>query len=142
MEPMAIAHSEEIRVNYVERFIEEVREEAKRWVKEIIFTRDLSRPWGVKKPILDRCFQERRRYYPAYLESSHWAIKRIETLKRVKDEKEVPRCEAWVRCDGAMASVAHHTSYRHMYNEPLWHLKATCQVCHDDLHDREDDPWQ
>lgn len=70
-------------------------------------------------------------WYNAYLLSPEWARRRIAVLRRA-----LYWCEA---CGLRRATQAHHTSYKHVGNEPLWELRAVCDECHDMLteEDRE-----
>ncbi len=61
--------------------------------------------------------------YAAYLRSSAWLEKRAAVLVRCGGV-----CES---CDTAPATEVHHTTYDHVFNEPLWELRAVCAECHD-----------
>lgn len=69
--------------------------------------------------------QARRERYQEYLQSEKWARKRDAVLKR---ENYV--CEA---CRKRRASQVHHSTYRHIFDEPLFELHAICAECHEKL---------
>jgi hypothetical protein len=62
--------------------------------------------------------------YDEYLRSEAWQRKRRAVLKRDKT------CQA---CLSAPAVQAHHTTYRHAFDEPLFDLVAVCVRCHDKI---------
>lgn len=60
--------------------------------------------------------------YNAYLQTDAWRKRRALVLKRAEYV-----CEA---CLEAPATQAHHTTYKHVFNEPLFELRAVCEQCH------------
>lgn len=66
------------------------------------------------------------RRYNVYLQSDAWKRRRRLALERAQF-----RCEAMLQCDGARATQVHHTSYKHLGQEPLFELRAVCTSCHD-----------
>lgn len=69
---------------------------------------------------------ERRRKYDAYLKTPQWKSKRQRVLERDKH-----LCQACLR---RTATQAHHLTYEHIFNEPLFDLIAICEICHKGLH--------
>lgn len=67
-----------------------------------------------------------RESYYAYLGSPQWIEKRRAILQR---DNYV--CQA---CLNRKATQAHHLTYDHIFDEPLFDLVAICDVCHDRLH--------
>ena len=67
--------------------------------------------------------------YQAYLESEEWAEKRKAVLERDRH-----LCQA---CLKAKATVVHHQTYEHCFNEPLFDLISVCVDCHANLHGRD-----
>lgn len=63
--------------------------------------------------------------YNAYLKTDKWRAKRALVLKRANGT-----CEA---CFSAPAVQAHHTTYDHVFDEPLFELRAVCVPCHERL---------
>lgn len=61
------------------------------------------------------------KYYD-YLKSPEWKAKRELVLKR---ENYV--CEG---CRSARATVVHHHTYKHIFNELLFELASLCEPCH------------
>jgi 5-methylcytosine-specific restriction endonuclease McrA len=74
--------------------------------------------------------------YAVYLKTDTWKRRRKAVLLRS------PRCEALLECDGAPATQAHHTTYKHVGAEPLWELQSVCEACHEAITalDRETPP--
>lgn len=70
----------------------------------------------------DQAWQAR---YRAYLLSPAWAAKRAKVLRR-----EGHLCEA---CRARQATQAHHSTYKHVFHEPLFELRAICKECHERL---------
>lgn len=60
--------------------------------------------------------------YRAYLRSAQWREKRAAVLERAGG-----MCEA---CRVVPAEEVHHTTYDHIFDEPLWELRAVCSACH------------
>jgi 5-methylcytosine-specific restriction endonuclease McrA len=70
--------------------------------------------------------KEDRLAYDQYLKSTEW---------RDKSKRVIAR--AGGICEGCLerkATQAHHISYRHIYNEFLWELRAVCEPCHHRAH--------
>lgn len=63
--------------------------------------------------------------YREYLKSSEWAEKR---KKLIKDRGG--KCQ---RCK-QKGNVAHHITYRNIFNEPLEDLLLFCEKCHNETH--------
>lgn len=61
--------------------------------------------------------------YSDYLRTPKWRRKRELVLARAKNV-----CEA---CLEARATEVHHTTYKHLFNEPLFELRAVCHGCHE-----------
>jgi hypothetical protein len=64
--------------------------------------------------------------YDQYLNSPKWRAKSQKVIKR-----------AGGICEGCLerpATQAHHISYRHIYQEFLWELRAVCEPCHHRAH--------
>jgi 5-methylcytosine-specific restriction endonuclease McrA len=64
--------------------------------------------------------------YDQYLKSPEW---------RAKSKKVIQR--AGGICEGCLerkATQAHHVSYRHIFDEFLWELRAICEPCHERAH--------
>ena len=64
--------------------------------------------------------------YSAYRKSPEWQKKRLKVLERAKGI-----CEG---CGEEPASVIHHLTYAHIYDELLFELVALCQDCHAKCH--------
>lgn len=81
----------------------------------------------------DQIRQERSEQYQLYLQSTDWAAKRELVLLRdnFTCKAVLPGCER-------TATQAHHLTYQHIFNEPLFDLVAVCRHCHRSLHDLED----
>jgi 5-methylcytosine-specific restriction endonuclease McrA len=73
--------------------------------------------------------------YEEYLSSDQWAIKRKAVLNR-----DDHLCQA---CLHRPATQAHHLSYKHVFDEPLFDLVAVCIPCHKKItqRDREAEKW-
>lgn len=69
--------------------------------------------------------QARRERYQEYLQSEKWAWKRALVLRR-----ESYLCEA---CRERPATEVHHSTYRHIFDEPLFELHAVCHDCHEKI---------
>ena len=59
--------------------------------------------------------------YQAYLETSKWRAKSRKVLQRD------PVCTA---CNERKSTQAHHLTYKHVFNEPLFDLVGVCEKCH------------
>ncbi len=77
--------------------------------------------------------EEKRRQYSAYLQSDKWRRKRAAVLDRDSN-----KCQA---CLVRTATEVHHTSYRHIYDEPLFELVAICRECHEKITEMDNDYW-
>jgi hypothetical protein len=64
--------------------------------------------------------------YDAYLQTPEWKARRAKVLKRCGGI-----CEG---CRDAPATVAHHLTYDHVFDELLFELVGLCQPCHDKAH--------
>lgn len=69
--------------------------------------------------------RERLKWYQDYLLSPEWKAKRAAVLARCNGI-----CEA---CGKVPAIQVHHTTYEHIFREPLWELRGVCGPCHDGL---------
>ena len=67
--------------------------------------------------------------YNDYLESDAWAEKRKAVL-----ERDHHLCQSCVK---AKATVIHHLTYEHRFNEPLFDLVSVCEECHAKIHGRD-----
>lgn len=63
--------------------------------------------------------------YTAYLNSPEWQVRRKKVLAR-----DNYLCQA---CLERKATQAHHLTYEHVFNEPLFELIAICEPCHTKL---------
>jgi hypothetical protein len=63
------------------------------------------------------------RKYESYLQSPQWKRKRAAVLQRAAG-----RCEA---CYERKATEVHHSTYQHVFDEPLFDLHAICRECHE-----------
>ena len=63
--------------------------------------------------------------YDEYLNSAEWAGRRKAVL-----ERDAYVCQA---CRQRRAVHVHHTTYRHVFREPLFDLVAVCVRCHDEI---------
>ena len=64
-----------------------------------------------------------KEYYEPYLNSDEWKSKRDLVLKR-----DSFLCQS---CLTSKATQVHHTTYKHVFNEPLFELVSICKPCHD-----------
>lgn len=64
--------------------------------------------------------------YHEYLETPQWKAKSAAVIRRANGV-----CEG---CLDARATEAHHTTYEHIFNEPLFDLVALCRPCHARIH--------
>jgi transcription elongation factor Elf1 len=71
------------------------------------------------------------RRYNGYLQTPKWRDKRDRVLRR---DNYV--CKA---CEHRRATQAHHLTYKHAFDEPLFDLIAICDLCHESLHTMEHD---
>lgn len=67
--------------------------------------------------------ETRQENYNAYMQSPDWKKRREQVLKR-----DHYTCQA---CLSATATDAHHKTYDHFGNEPLFDLVAVCRPCHE-----------
>lgn len=65
------------------------------------------------------------RRYNLYLRSPEWRAKAALVLDRAHH-----RCEA---CGTRPATDVHHLTYKHVFDELLWELRAVCTECHEKL---------
>lgn len=68
--------------------------------------------------------------YDEYLRSENWQRKRSLILQR-----------AGYKCEGCLsrpASVVHHLTYEHMFNEFAFELVALCEPCHTRIHGKSE----
>lgn len=61
-------------------------------------------------------------WYLQYMNSAKWAHKRLQVL--IRDNY---LCKA---CGQLPATQAHHTTYIHFGDEPLFELESVCESCH------------
>jgi 5-methylcytosine-specific restriction endonuclease McrA len=74
--------------------------------------------------------EARRADYALYLEGPEWAYKRALVLAR-----DHYLCQG---CLKNQATIAHHLTYAHIFDELLFELTSLCKDCHDKAHsDRE-----
>jgi 5-methylcytosine-specific restriction endonuclease McrA len=71
-------------------------------------------------------WQGRQAQYYEYLQSTQWREKSRAVLQR-----DGYTCQA---CLHRNATQAHHITYEHIYDEPLFDLVSVCTTCHDRLH--------
>jgi 5-methylcytosine-specific restriction endonuclease McrA len=64
-------------------------------------------------------------WYSEYLQTPKWAEKRDRVLRR-----DFHLCQACLR---RKATVVHHKTYAHVFDEPLFDLISMCHECHDFL---------
>ena len=64
--------------------------------------------------------------HATYLATPEWRSKRLQVLAR-----DGYRCLAGLPGCAGKASQAHHLTYKHWRNEPLFDLIAVCGPCHD-----------
>lgn len=64
--------------------------------------------------------------YNSYLRSPKWRSKRDRVL-----ERDAYVCQACLKRE---ADHAHHLTYEHVFNEPLFDLISVCNPCHKELH--------
>lgn len=69
-------------------------------------------------------------WYTEYLKTTEWAAKRAACLRR-----DQYICQG---CRERRATIAHHTSYRHVGNEFLFELVSLCPICHARIHPEHD----
>lgn len=62
--------------------------------------------------------------YGQYLYTDKWRAKSRKVLARD------PVCKA---CNSRPSTQAHHTTYKHMFNEPLFDLIGVCEKCHETI---------
>lgn len=71
--------------------------------------------------------------YQQYLESPEW--QRKSRLVLARDHHE---CQAHLSICERVATMAHHLTYAHLRNEPLFDLVSVCHTCHSQLHPGEE----
>jgi len=66
--------------------------------------------------------------YRAYLASAEWRRRSARVIARDKGlcQAQLPGCVV-------TATQAHHLTYDHAFNEPLFDLRAVCWVCHEQI---------
>ena len=64
--------------------------------------------------------------YSAYLKTPDWGRRRAAVLQR-----DGNMCTAQLPGCRQVASQAHHITYAHVFNEPLFDLRAVCVPCHE-----------
>lgn len=67
--------------------------------------------------------------YQAYLDTDEWRERRRAVL-----ERDHYLCQS---CLTAKATIVHHLTYAHLFNEPLFDLVSVCEDCHRMLHGRD-----
>lgn len=72
--------------------------------------------------------------YNDYLRSDKWRSKRASVLKR-----DGYLCQA---CLSRRASQAHHKTYDHVFDEPLFDLVAVCEQCHERITEMDRRRWE
>jgi 5-methylcytosine-specific restriction endonuclease McrA len=77
----------------------------------------------------EKASADRKRELAEYYETPEWRAKRQAVL--VRDNHE---CKAQLDCCVVRAESAHHLTYAHVFNEPLFDLVAVCWPCHERLH--------
>lgn len=89
--------------------------------------------WSERMESLNQQRQEKNQKwwdeYTAYLLTPKWHDKRTRVLAR-----DNHLCQA---CLKRKATQAHHLTYKHVFNEPLFDLVAVCEVCHQAVHQSE-----
>lgn len=71
--------------------------------------------------------------YRRYLGSAEW--QRKSRLVLARDHHE---CQAHLSDCERVATMAHHLTYTHLRNEPLFDLVSVCPACHEHLHPDEE----
>jgi 5-methylcytosine-specific restriction endonuclease McrA len=71
------------------------------------------------------------RMYSEYLISDQWKDKRHLVLLRDNNV-----CKS---CFSAPATLVHHKTYIHVFDEPLFDLESVCKECHDKIHGKMTD---
>lgn len=71
------------------------------------------------------------RLYEEYLASERWAALRQRVLDRCRG-----LCEG---CRQREATIVHHLTYEHLYDELLYELVGLCRPCHDRAHHRDEE---
>lgn len=64
--------------------------------------------------------------HAAYLATPEWFFKRGQVLNR-----DGYQCQARLQSCRGIATQAHHLTYKHWRNEPLFDLVAVCEACHE-----------
>jgi hypothetical protein len=99
-----------------------------------IKTRQARADYAVKAEERQRLYRQRKEQenrewwerYNQYLLSPEWAQRRALVMLR-----------AGGLCEGCMiapATQVHHLSYKHVFEEFLWELRAACNACHERAH--------
>jgi hypothetical protein len=79
--------------------------------------------------LVDRLEKAKKAIRQKYYDSPEWKVKHKLVLQR-DDHK----CQA---CQDKPAVQAHHLTYKHWKNEPLFDLVAVCVECHESIHKTE-----
>lgn len=69
------------------------------------------------------------RKYDEYLRSDRWRFEKREPVL-VRDGY---LCQARLSCCTNEATQVHHTTYEHVFDEPLFDLIAVCRECHEEI---------
>lgn len=112
-------------------YSEEVAERIRRahWAESSAeYQEEAARQEAARQAAREEANQEWWRRYNDYLGSPRWKRKRQQVMERA-----CRTCEARVVCNGAPAVQVHHTSYKHVGNEPLFDLRAVCVECHEHI---------
>lgn len=70
--------------------------------------------------------------YDAYRQTARWRLLRGRVIERAKG-----RCEAFMEGCTTVATQAHHLTYDHWGDEPIFDLVAVCASCHDRITARD-----
>lgn len=83
-------------------------------------------PRRVGAPVASRITEDQQwwKRYNEYLSSPAWKAKARFVLTRD------PICQG---CGVASSVQVHHTTYKHIFHEPLFELVALCVKCHDEI---------
>lgn len=79
-------------------------------------------------PLVDEFKNQEWNEYEAYINSPEWKAKSALVLRRDNYE-----CKANLSGCRGRATDAHHLTYEHFRNEPLFDLIAVCRPCHDKI---------
>lgn len=90
-------------------------------------TRMHERAQSLRETYLARQDDQRKREYAAYLMTPAWRARRDKVLKRAGG-----MCEG---CGDRPAVQVHHLTYRRIFREMLFDLRAVCRECHEQIHE-------